>query len=355
MKNTICPKCGNETQELYDGRCKDCFFENFKLAELPLVLHAKICATCGARFNKNKWANTGSIEDIVFNTIEDALFIHDRAEDIEIYFEPRQLSPHMYRVKVEINASVMGMPLHQKLKTEVRITREACDACSRISGGYFEAIIQIRATNRQPSPEEIQKCMRITNEVLERMHKKGDRFAFISNSAEDKDGLDIYVGSTNASRHICKEIESYLGGSFSESPTLFGRKEGKDVYRNTFSMRLPEFSAGDIIELRDRVIEVRKFGKNVTGTDLLNGSRFLAPPDEVKGATLIAKRSTAANAVLVAIENNELMVLDPDTFETVTIKKPVLLSAKAGDEIAVVKTSHGLIALPEEVSRKNNL
>jgi len=185
------------------------------------------------------------------------------------------------------------------------------------------------------------------------MQKKGDRFAFISNSAEDKDGVDLYLGSANTSRHICREIESQLGGSSTESPTLFGRKEGKDVYRVTFSMRLPEFSSGDIIELRNRVIEVRKFGKNVTGINLNNGSRFLATPDEVKGAKLIAKRSTASKAVLVAIENDELMVLDPKTFETVTIKKPFLLSAEAGDEIPVVHTSQGLIALSDELSRKN--
>ncbi len=353
MNNIICPKCGNEVEKLFDGRCKSCFFENFELAELPLVLHSKICATCGARFNKNKWTNIGNLEDIVMNTVEDALLIHNDVENIEVYHELRQLTPHMYRAKIDVRATIMDEPLHQEVKTEVRITREACDTCSRISGGYFEGIIQIRASNRQPSTEELQKCMQITNEVIERMQKKGDRFAFISNSAEDKDGVDLYLGSANTSRHICREIESQLGGSSTESPTLFGRKEGKDVYRVTFSMRLPEFSSGDIIELRNRVIEVRKFGKNVTGIDLNNGSRFLATPDEVKGAKLIAKRSTASKAVLVAIENDELMVLDPKTFETVTIKKPFLLSAEAGDEIPVVHTSQGLIALSDELSRKN--
>lgn len=353
MNNIICPKCGNEVDKLFDGRCKACFFENFQLAEIPLVLHAKICATCGARFNKNKWTNIGNLEDIVMNTVEDALLIHNDVENIEIYHEPRQLTPHMYRVKIEVNASIMGEPLHQELKTEVRVTREACDTCSRIAGGYFEAIIQIRATNRQPSPEELQKCMQITNEVIDRMQKKGDRFAFISNSGEDKDGVDLYLGSTTTSRHICREIESYLGGSSTESPTLHTRKEGKDVYRVTFSMRLPQFSSGDIIEVKGRVVEIRKFGKNVTGIDLNSGSRFLSSPNEVKEATLIGKRSTAPKAVLVAIENDELMVLDPETFETVTIKKPVLLNAEAGDEISVINTSQGLVALPEELTRKN--
>jgi nonsense-mediated mRNA decay protein 3 len=353
MNNIICPKCGKETDKLLDSRCKSCFFEHFKLAELPLVLHSKICATCGSRFYKNKWSNIGELEDIVINTVEESLFIHNDVDNIDVYYKPKELTPHMYRVTVEVNASILGEPLYQELKTEVRITRESCDTCSRISGGYFEAIIQMRATNRQPSPEELQKCMQICNEVVDRMQKKGDRFAFISNSAEDKDGIDLYVGSTNTSRHICREIEAQLGGSSTESPTLFGRQNGKDIYRVTFSMRLPEFSAGDIIEVKDRVVEVRRYGKNVTGIDLINGSRFLSPADEMKGATLIGKRSTAANTVLVAIENEELMVLDPETYETVTIKKPVLLNAKAGDEIPVVSTSHGLIALPNEMTRKN--
>jgi NMD protein affecting ribosome stability and mRNA decay len=347
MNSTVCPKCGNETLKLFQGRCKDCFLENFTLAEIAPVLHAKICASCGARNIKNKWVNYGDLGDIVIQTAEDALLVHEMAEDIEIYVNPRELTPHLYKVHIEVDAMLLDERFHQELDTEIRILRESCDMCSRISGGYFEAILQIRATNRLPSEEEMKECINIANDVLGRLRSKGDRLAFISHSLDIKEGADLYIGSSNAGRHICKEIVSRLGGSFNESESLQGRKEGKDVYRITFSLRLPEFMPHDIIEHKGKVIEVKKFGKNVTGVDIETGARFTGTSDELDGAILIAKRKDLQKTMLVAIENNDLLVLDPDTYETVTIKKPVMFTAEAGTEIPVVKTEKGLLAVAD--------
>jgi len=347
MNNTICPKCGKPTPRLYQGRCKDCFLETFTLAEIAPVLHVKVCPTCGARLIKNRWVDQGSLEDVVIQTVEDALFVHDMAEDIEVYVEPRAQTPYLYKVRIEVDAMLLDEMFHQELKTEVRVVRESCDMCSRISGGYFEAIVQIRAKNRIPEESEKQECIRITNYVLDRLLSKGDRLAFISHSQEIKEGIDLYVGSSNAARHICKEINSQLGGFFTESATLQGRKEGKNLYRITFSLRLPEFMPQDIIEHKGRIIEIRKFGKTVTGFDVETGSRFTASADEMDGALLLTKRKDLRKAMLVAIENNDLMVLDPDTYETVTIKKPVMFNAEAGNEIPVIKTEKGLIAIAD--------
>jgi nonsense-mediated mRNA decay protein 3 len=49
--------------------------------------------------------------------------------------------------------------------------------------------------------------------------------------------------------------------------------------------------------------------------------------------------------VLVSIEDSAILVLDPETYETVAIKKPMSLNAEAGSEIPVLKTSYGIFAL----------
>ena len=345
MNSTVCPKCGKKTRKLLSTVCKDCFFEQFHLAELPLVLHAKICSKCNAYFNRGKWANIGNTGNVVSRCVENALFVHKDVEDVEICIEPRQLTPYIYRVHVEVDAGIMGEPVHQELDTEVRITRESCDMCSRMSGGYFEGIIQVRATNRVPTKDEKGQCIAIAKNVVRHMQKKGDRLAFITDSLDLKEGADLYIGSNNTSNHICRTIVEEMGGSFSESPSLFGQKDGKDLYRVTFSMRLPEFMPGDVIHFKDRIIEVTNSAKRINGIDLANGSRFNALPDEMKGSTRIAQRSDAVTAVLVAIEDDDIMVLDPVTYNTVTIKKPLFLAAQAGDEIAVLRTEYGLFAL----------
>ncbi len=348
MNYTICPKCGKDTKRLIDSLCQECFFESSDLVKVPQVLHAQVCSNCGAHFNRGRWTNDYDIDEIVIRTVEDELLIHEKAEDIELYIEPRQMTPHLYRVRVEVDATIIGERLHQQVETEVRIGRMACDMCSRISGGYFESILQIRATNRRLNDEEKKECMAIVNSILKRMRKKGDRMAFISNSIDDREGIDLYMGSANASRDICKEVVSELGGTFSESPNLFTRKDGKDVYRITFALRLPEFMPGDIIEFGENVIEVRKFGKNVTGTNLISGSKYLSKPDEIQDAKLVGRREDAVRTVVVATEDDELMVLDPENYETVTIKKPLLFSAEAGDEVPAIKTSNGIVVLTED-------
>jgi nonsense-mediated mRNA decay protein 3 len=345
MNSITCPKCGLESDKLFDSVCRDCFFESFKLIELPLVLHVRICSNCGAYFHRSRWEDIGRLEEVVLKAVENALFIHNEAGDVEIYFEPREITPYIYKVKVEVDAIVREEPAHAEAETEVRIQRTACDMCSRESGGYFEAIIQIRAAGRFPTDEEKKRCSAIAREALENMRKKGDRLAFITYVQEQKEGLDLYMGSMNASRQVCRLITSELGGTFSESPTLVGMKDGKNLYRITFAVRLPEFRPGDIIKFRGRILQIKSSGKKVNGVSLEDGSRFILTSEELKGAEKIANIAEAVQTVLVSIEENAILVLDPETYETVTIKKPILFNAQAGSEIPVVKTQYGIFAL----------
>ncbi|WP_243466576.1 60S ribosomal export protein NMD3 [Methanosarcina mazei] len=234
MNSITCPKCGTECDKLFDSVCRDCFFETFKLIDLPLVLHVKICSSCGAYFHRSRWENIGNLEEVVLKAVENALFIHDEAGDVELYLEPKEITPYIYMVRAEVDAIVRGEPVHAEAATEVRVQRIACDMCSRESGGYFEAIIQIRAAGRFPTEEEKRRCSAIAREAMESMKKKGDRLAFISDYQEQKEGIDLYMGSMNASRQVCRMIISELGGSFAESPTLVGMKDGKKPLQDYF-------------------------------------------------------------------------------------------------------------------------
>ncbi|WP_370573192.1 60S ribosomal export protein NMD3 [Methanomethylovorans sp.] len=348
MTFTICPKCGNDTSVLLSGVCRECFFQNFALAQLPQVIQARICASCGARFTRGRWTDEDNIGTIVLKTIEDNLSIHEAAEDVEVCINPRQLTPHMYKVEVEVVAAIQGERVTSDLSSEIRIIRESCEMCSRMSGGYFEGILQIRATERIPTENEIEACLRIVDMTIDRMRAKGDRLAFITDTIRSKEGLDLYIGSVNSGRHICKAIIEELGGTFSESPSLFGQKDGKEVYRITFSMRLPRFTPGDIITIGNRKIVVKHMEKKLTGTDLTDSSRFIATEDDIALAKHVGHVRDAVNAVLVSEEEHELMILDPFTFRTVNIKKPAGFSLMEDEEIPVIRIEDALFLLPPE-------
>ena len=352
MNSVTCPKCGRECDKFFYSVCKDCFFETFKLFELPLVLHVRVCSGCGAYFHKSKWEDIGNLEEAVLKAVENALFIHSEAGDVEIYLKSREVTPYIYVVRAEVDAVVRGEPTHAEAETEVRIQRTACDICSREAGGYFEAIIQIRAAGRFPTEEEKKRSSTVARDAMESMRKKGDRLAFISYVQEQKEGFDLYMGSMNASRQVCRLIISELGGNFSESPTLVGMKDGKNLYRITFAVRLPEFRPGDVIRFRGRVIQIRSSGKKVNGISLEDSLRFISTPEELKGAEKIANIEDAVLTVLVSIEENAILVLDPETYETVAIKKPMSFNAEAGSEIPVLKTAYGIFALASSETLK---
>ena len=347
-KNTglaVCPECGKETDRLVRKTCPECFGKKLNLFNLPEVLHARICPRCGAHYYKSKWEDIGTPEEVVMLTAEENLGITDGIDNISIGMHPHPRSPYIFDVLVDVEGEVDGVKYYKDGKTEVRVKREACDMCSRRAGGYFEGIIQIRANNRTATKEEVVVCLRLVEEAMTAQLKKGDKLAFVTDTMTFKDGADVFIGSTKAGRHVCKYIIESEGGTVAESYTLAGMKDGRDVYRTTFAMKLPEFKKGDVVYFDDKVIEIKNCGKRVTGINLMNSSNFFIDGEHFKNAKFLGNTADALNAVLITIEENGIQILDPETFETVTIQKPISFNALSGSEIKVFKTEYGIFAL----------
>ena len=81
------------------------------------------------------------------------------------------------------------------------------------------------------------------------------------------------------------------------------------------------------------------------GIDLSNSSNFFIEADHFKNTKLLGNIKDAPLAVLVAVEEHGIQILDPITYETVTIKKPMAFNALPGSEIRIFKTEYGIFAL----------
>ena len=103
---------------------------------------------------------------------------------------------------------------------------ETCDRCRRISGGYFEGVVQVRAAGRALSPREQEVATRIACEVEERLQEGGARLSFISRMTEEE-GLDIVVGQSRMGERIAQEITGALGGKYTVHPAH--RREGRET------------------------------------------------------------------------------------------------------------------------------
>ncbi|MHC1611337.1 MAG: NMD3-related protein [Candidatus Methanospirareceae archaeon] len=238
----FCPKCGKQTDEFFDSLCKDCFKEGIRLlGPESLELSVSLCPHCGGLF---KGKERTSIEAVVGDSVRRAIRKKYGSEThVEIAGLRVELAENKRsaRVSIAVKARVKGVEVEEEEERGISLKRAICERCSRIAGGYYLAIVQIRAEGRIPTDEELAVAERIA-------HASVGESDFVSKEQMLKEGLDIYVSSTEYGRRISRRVVKELGGSFSESKKLYGRRDGRDIYRVTFSVRLPGFKHGEVVK-----------------------------------------------------------------------------------------------------------
>lgn len=110
-------------------------------------------------------------------------------------------------------------------------------------------------------------------------------------------------------------ITGALGGRFTTHPKLVGEKEGKALYRITYSIRLPFFQKGDVVFSRGGYFEVRDIdGQRLRVFDLRNGTARTLTEGEVE--RLIGNVREAESALVVYTQPNLVGLMDPRTYQT---------------------------------------
>ena len=344
----FCPRCGKETQQ--EGLCQACFADKYVVFEVPQVTEVVICAKCPAYKVGERWVLTklNTFEELAKKAASKNLRlmikVNKEVKEPAILLTSEFTNPFILKAHIIVEGSIEGRPVKTEADVEVRIRKETCDVCSRIAGGYYEAIIQIRASGRLPTKKELQRCMKIADDNMVRAEKAGDRLAFVSDIMELPEGTDIYMGSTAAARQISRAIVNDMGGTNLESPKLVGEKEGKGLYRVTFAVRLPGIVPGDIVRMHNSLVIVEKVGRRISGTDLVTG--FSTSIEAEEEPAKIASASEGVSTVLVSGDSNSVQILDPDTYVPLTLRKPAFLNKQPGEDVRVIKTNEGVFLLP---------
>jgi nonsense-mediated mRNA decay protein 3 len=204
----ICPKCGktSDEKEFIEAFCVDCYV--FKL-QLPKAMKVGVCKRCGKMMLQGKWQqlNRRKISDYVAGRCKGDFSKADCDIDTGI---------------CSFTFEKGGKQVVRERSVELEKEVTLCPDCSKASGGYFEALIQLRG---EPVRVERQAVK------LERMLLKK---TFVSKIEEMHGGLDIYIGNSRAAAGILQE----LGFKPVVSRKLFGKKDGKNLYRVTYAIRV---------------------------------------------------------------------------------------------------------------------
>lgn len=205
----ICIKCGAKkgSKPFIGLFCIDCYIPKIKL---PKKMVVEVCKKCNRIKIKGEWKKT------TFHKLGDYLGSKIKGSDVK-------------NAWVDINNKCAYITLSKndkikiKRKVNVEVKYSICKECSRISGGYYEAIIQVRGN--------IEKIEKISEKIIRRLNKH----SFVSKIEELKEGINIYAGSSKEALTIIKEL-GFKGYKISRK--LAGLKEGKRIYRLTIAIRI---------------------------------------------------------------------------------------------------------------------
>jgi nonsense-mediated mRNA decay protein 3 len=207
MKHLVCPKCGRseEQVEFIDAFCTDCYPISIKA---PTEAEFERCKRCGRMLFRGDW--TPYDEKKIGKQITGKC--RGEFSDVRYDFGTQKLHFAIRRGGKEL-------ALDKEFRLVIRIVM--CPQCNRISGGYYQGIVQLRG-NRT-------KVERYSAMLMERLDKR----TFVSKTEEKDGGIDLYVGSSKA----VLEAVTKLGIRALITKKLIGRDEGKRLYRTTFAIR----------------------------------------------------------------------------------------------------------------------
>ncbi|MCU4925850.1 NMD3-related protein [Halobacteria archaeon AArc-dxtr1] len=336
--------------------CDECYFEAFEFVDAPDRIDVQVCARCGAVHRGNRWLDVGADDytDVAIEAVSEAIAVHVDVADVAWQVEPEQIDPNTIRMHCYFTGVVRDQAVEEQVTVPVRIARQTCQRCGRIAGDYYASIVQIRAEDRSPAADEIDRAKEIAHDVVDEMEATGDRNAFVTETSETDDGLNIKVSTNKIGKKVSNKMVEEFGGTVNDAETLVTEDEdGNEVYRVTFAVRLPPYRSGDVIDLADDddgPVLVRSARGNLKGVRLTTGERYEASYEEGNSpdARKLGDRDDAVETTVVTVEDERaIQVLDPETYQATTISRPEYVDPDA-ETVPVLKSRAGLHILPDD-------
>lgn len=344
----FCVVCGEETpdDDLRGGVCPSCYLKKNVLAKVRDHVDVEVCVHCNARKRGEIWMEGhGELAPVVEDAVREAVEFAKVVDKPKLRVQVVPEDERNFTILAMASGTAEGVVFETELKARSRVKNGTCVRCSRVQGGYYEAIVQVRATRRAIEKDEMRQLKQLASRFIDRVVSDGDRNAFVLRDEEIDRGLDIYMGTTNSGRMLAKAIANEFGGKTSEHPKTVGQKDGLDLIRMTFAVKLPEYQAGDLVVLDEEILRISSIGqKTVQMTEMRSGKLRHVERAAVDRGLVLSPRD-AREAVVVSASDAELQLLDPWTYETVTVLRPAGL-AEVGAAVRVLKHEGELIAIP---------
>jgi nonsense-mediated mRNA decay protein 3 len=341
IKGNFCPKCGKLSET--DGLCNQCRIGSTPWFTCDNRVKSTGCPSCGAIKVVNTWTDSvAERADLGPEIAKSAVHFHKDVKKPSIEVTIRDLTLNRSRATLVLRGILYNKPVEVTCTVEILWHKEQCDRCNRISGSYYEGVVQVRAEGRTPSTFEIQTAASVAQQVEDNLQAGGERLSFISDINEIHDGIDIIIGSQHIGLLISQGIVAQLGGRYTTHPKLIGEKNGRQLFRVTYSVRLPRFQKNDVIKIRNRYYEVlRVESHHLQAIDLKEGTAKSVREDDVE--KIIGNSRNAEQGLVVYAEGKNMGVLDPISSRTQECPQLKWLEVRAGDQLRLLRDGDQMV------------
>ncbi len=309
----FCVECGKKGKT-YNGLCLDCYIKRHSFFVIPSSVEVTFCRECDAYKIAGEWKKGNLWKDI------ESYITQQIKADI-----PYECLMDDGRIICE--GSFEGQKIRVEKDIEIKEKYRLCPQCSLRKGGYFEAVIQIRG--RIGDEKEIDEMVRrYVNEK-----------SFISKREKVRGGIDYYIGNKKTARKAAQEIKDTLKGELTVSSSLVGMKDGKRIYRDTYSIRIPEYT-GKFVKLNGKLYRIASYGKKVElhGVD---GEILHVYKDDLKKAVWLEIEER--EAVVIHEGEDTLHIMDSRDYKTHVVRKPK--GWRGGKKINIVEYEGKIYAI----------
>jgi len=352
----FCYKCGKEC-ELIDGLCPDCYSELSHLILFDPKYNVIICSNCDT-YLLGEWKEFNVIEDIIEDLVKQAAGKR-KTIFVDATYEPDDLSLQvhydfeMHEEYVNVELEAYGLPdAYSKLPRREQHAfvlypkYTTCPRCSKMYGGYYEAIFQIRKEGRFLSREESDAFVEEVRKISEAELEKNS-MAFVTKIIKRKEGPNLQMGSLKFTKKLARALQKQYGGNISESYRLTGydRQEGKARYRATVVLRLSEFEAGRFVFYEDSLWKIVHSMDKVTlgnfdSTISLDFKKI--EKESSQGNLRLVDESELTRALVVSLDEGGCQLMSYDNYSSLDLDlEKVPIGMSQGDEVLILKTPGG--------------
>jgi nonsense-mediated mRNA decay protein 3 len=317
----FCVECGKE--EIYkNGICLNCYVQNTHFTFGPEIIDIIACSVCEGYKHKNNWFDE-SLEQAIRRHIKEVFTFSHELNEIKIdlmYDDTKKI----IECTVEITGVINDKKILEKHTVVIRIKKTVCDVCSKQSGGYYEAVLQIRAENRTPSKKELALINQTVEAVITEHQSKGNRTLFIADTAKERGGIDYYISEKGSAYTIAKKIQEKYGGIIKQSSTNIGMKDSRQIYRMTYLIRLPSYQVGNFIEYNNSFYFITSISSvKVHVLELNSWSEQVVDGKNLQKVRVIGSFDRIKEMILVSQSTDEVQLMDPKNYKIFDIKKPM--------------------------------